>query len=191
MKRSSRPLIRILLILVLLLLVAVTFIFMPQQVNLAAYQDLGKQYDVHILRDTWGVPHIFGKSDPDAAFGLAYAHSEDDFLTIQQTLLAARGRFASVYGKEAAANDYMVLLLRIGEVVNAKYESDLAPDSRALFEAYAAGLNYYAALDAKSPHYADQSQLFAEEQLKPVRLDEAEIRAHLERDYRPGEKLNH
>ena len=146
MKRSLRPLIRILLILVLLLLVAVTFIFMPQQVNLSAYQDLGVQFDVHILRDTWGVPHIFGKTDPDAAFGLAYAHSEDDFLTIQQTLLAARGRLASVYGKEAAANDYMVQLLRIGDVVNAKYESDLAPDSRLLFEAYAAGLNYYAAL---------------------------------------------
>jgi acyl-homoserine-lactone acylase len=148
MKRSSRPLIRILLILVLLLLVAVTFILMPQPVNLGAYRALGAKYDVHILRDTWGVPHIFGKTDPDASFGLAYAHSEDDFLTIQQTLLAARGRLASVYGKDAAANDYMVQLLRIWDVVNTKYESDLAPDSRLLFEAYAAGLNYYAALHA-------------------------------------------
>ena len=45
-----------------------------------------------IHRDNWGVPHIFGASNSDAAFGLAYAHAEDDFATIQTTLLASRAR---------------------------------------------------------------------------------------------------
>ena len=44
-----------------------------------------------------------------------------------------------------------------------------------------------ATLDERSKHYADQAPLFAEQRLKPVWLDEAEIRAHLEREYRPGE----
>ena len=44
-----------------------------------------------------------------------------------------------------------------------------------------------ATLDEKSKHYADQAPLFAEQRLKPVWLDETEIRAHLEREYRPGE----
>lgn len=45
-----------------------------------------------------------------------------------------------------------------------------------------------ATLDETSPHYADQSPLFVRRELKPVWLDEAEIRAHLEREYRPGEE---
>jgi penicillin amidase/acyl-homoserine-lactone acylase len=43
-----------------------------------------------------------------------------------------------------------------------------------------------ATLDQRSPHYADQAPLFAARRLKPVWMDEAEIRAHLEREYRPG-----
>lgn len=102
--------------------------------------------DVRILRDTWGVPHIFGKTDADAAYGLAYAHAEDDFLTMQQSLLAARGDLAAIYGRSAAPNDYMVQLLRIWEFIDAGYETDLAPETRALAEAYAAGATHYGEL---------------------------------------------
>src|ERR1700679_3617310 len=47
---------------------------------------------VRIVRDTWGVPPVFGERDQDAAFGLAYAHAEDDYPTIQAILAASRGR---------------------------------------------------------------------------------------------------
>jgi len=107
--------------------------------------EAGAKYDVEILRDTWGVPHIFGKTDADVAYGLAYAHAEDDFATIQGALLAARGKLASVYGKDAAPNDYMVHLLRVWDVVDAGYPK-LDSTTRALSEAYADGLNHYAAL---------------------------------------------
>jgi penicillin amidase/acyl-homoserine-lactone acylase len=99
---------------------------------------------VRILRDTWGVPHVFGRTDADVAFGLAYAHAEDDFATIQGALLAARGRLASAYGRSGAPNDYMVQLLRVWDSVDAGYERDLRPETRALCEAYAEGLNRYA-----------------------------------------------
>ncbi|ACY16073.1 acylase [Haliangium ochraceum] len=105
----------------------------------------GAAYDVEILRDTWGVPHIFGKRDTDVAYGLAYAHAEDDFATIQGTLLAARGELARVHGEHAAPNDYMVHLLRIRDVVAAGYP-ELDAATRALCDAYADGINHYAAL---------------------------------------------
>lgn len=103
-------------------------------------------YDVKIHRDTWGVPHIFGKKDKDTAYGLAYAHAEDDFKTIQETIIAARGKLAFYHGKEGAPNDYMVKLLKIWEVVESSYASQLTEETKDLVEGYADGLNHYAAL---------------------------------------------
>ena len=140
---------RILSFVLILVLVAAALVFWPQSADLSAYANIGEQYDVRILRDTFGVPHIFGKTDADAAFGLAYAHAEDDFLTIQQTLVAARGELARVYGADGAPNDFMVGLLNIDEVVTSRYMT-LTPESRAVAEAYADGLNYYAA------HHSDE-----------------------------------
>jgi penicillin amidase/acyl-homoserine-lactone acylase len=104
------------------------------------------KYAVRILRDTWGVPHIFGKKDTDVAFGLAYAQSEDDFKTSQLVLMAVNGKLATVAGKKWAGNDYLVQLMRLWDTINAGYETDLSPETRALCEAYADGVNYYAAL---------------------------------------------
>ena len=102
-----------------------------------------KKYDVTIYRDTWGVPHIFGKTDADAAYGLAYANAEDDLKNMQDALLGARGELASVYGKDKAPNDYMVHLLEIWRKVESQYKSSLAPETRTLCEAYADGVNQY------------------------------------------------
>lgn len=107
---------------------------------------LGEKYSVSILRDSWGVPHIFGKKDTDAAFGLAYAHAEDDFKTIQLILTAVNGRLATELGKKGAGNDFLVHLIRLWDTIDAGYETDLSPETRALCEAYADGINYYAAL---------------------------------------------
>ena len=51
-----------------------------------------RSYDVQIVRDAFGVPHINGKTDADASYGLAYAHAEDDFDTIQEVIAMTRGR---------------------------------------------------------------------------------------------------
>ena len=104
------------------------------------------KYDVRILRDTWGVPHIFGKTDKDVAYGLLYAHCEDDFKQIQEGLFLARAKLASIQGKAAAPVDYLVQLFRFREIVEAKYDTDLAPETRAICEASADGYNHYAAL---------------------------------------------
>jgi penicillin amidase/acyl-homoserine-lactone acylase len=102
-----------------------------------------EKYSVKILRDTWGVPHVYGKTDPDVAFGLAYAHCEDDFKNIQDTMLATRSLGGAVNGANAASIDFIVHLLGVWDDVNAKYETDLSPETRALCEAYADGVNLY------------------------------------------------
>lgn len=101
---------------------------------------------VRILRDSFGVPHVFGTSDADAAFGLAYAHAEDDWPTLQDALAAARGRLGLLHPSKAAAeNDYYARLVDVAGQVEAQYPA-LPPDVRRVLEGYAEGLNAYAAL---------------------------------------------
>jgi penicillin amidase/acyl-homoserine-lactone acylase len=146
---------RFLIVFGIIALVAAAYIFWPQRIDLSYLENSGDRYNVRILRDTWGVPHVFGVTDADASFGLAYANAEDDFLTIQQTLAAARGTLASIYGTSVVANDYMVQLLRIWDDVNAKYGSDLSLETKKVLEGYAAGINLYAALHPKEVLSAD------------------------------------
>ncbi|MDE2474443.1 MAG: penicillin acylase family protein, partial [Alphaproteobacteria bacterium] len=103
------------------------------------------RYDATIIRDRFGVPHIFARRNADAAFGLAYAHAEDDFATIQRALLAARGKLAAVEGRTATEDDYLVQILGIWDAINQHYQTDISPDTKALLDGYVAGLNLYAA----------------------------------------------
>ncbi|WP_304186202.1 acylase [Phenylobacterium aquaticum] len=117
----------------------------PTQDQLHAMLAAADKYDVRIKRDTYGVPHIFGPRDADVAFGLGFAHSEDDFTTIQETALTSRGQLAAVTGKHGAVTDYIARLLQVRETVDAGYDK-LSADVRQVVEAYADGVNYYAAL---------------------------------------------
>ena len=99
---------------------------------------------VRILRDGLGVPHIFGRTDADAAFGLAYAHAEDDFPLIQGVSAASTGRLGlHQVSMQALINDYYANLIQIDRQVAEGYRQ-LAPEYRAVLEGYARGLNYYA-----------------------------------------------
>ena len=118
----------------------------PAPPDPAALIAKAQQYDVHIKRDTFGVPHVIGRRDVDVAFGFGFAHAQDDFATIQQVALAVRGQLAATEGQKAAVTDYLVHLFRVWETVNARYEIDLPPDVRHVMEAYADGVNYFAAL---------------------------------------------
>ena len=103
-----------------------------------------KAYDVEIIRDSYGVPHIIGATDADVHFGLAYAHAEDDWATIQQTLVASRGRGAEYYGKDEAPADYMFDLFRVDRTVRGDAFDPPEP-VRAIARAYADGINLFAA----------------------------------------------
>lgn len=102
-----------------------------------------RTYDVRIARDPFGVPHIFGRTDADVAYGIAYAHAEDDFETLQQVVAMTRGRLGAITGTEGAQTDYVLHLLGARATVARDYDAQPA-DVRALLDGYAAGLNRYA-----------------------------------------------
>jgi acyl-homoserine-lactone acylase len=113
-------------------------------------------YTVQIVRDEYGVPHINGKTDADASYGLAYAHAEDDFATIQEVIAMTRGRAGAMLGQDGAKIDYVEHLLRARETVSRDYAS-IPADVKAVMDGYASGLNLYA---EKHPDEVRLSKLF-------------------------------
>lgn len=105
--------------------------------------------NIKIVRDKWGVPHIYAKTDAEVSYGLAWANAEDDFKTMQLTMLAGKGMVGKLKGKDGATIDYVVALLRCREVVEEQYEKALSPEYKALIEGYVAGINAYAAKHPK------------------------------------------
>jgi acyl-homoserine lactone acylase PvdQ len=97
---------------------------------------------VTIIRDDFGVPHVYAKTDADAVFGMLYAQAEDDFNRVEQNYIWATGRLAEVEGEDAIYSDLRARLYMTVDEAKAAYES--APDwLRALCDAFADGLNYY------------------------------------------------
>lgn len=111
----------------------------------AQLTDAQHNFDVTIVRDSFGVPHIFGKTDADAAYGLGWAHCEDDFKDIQLNLLAGRGRLGEVLGKEGVLFDFALRFFGIDTLVDHRYEQDLSADFRKVVAAYIQAVNRYAA----------------------------------------------
>ena len=101
-------------------------------------------YSAEIVRDGFGVPHIYGATDADVAYGVAIAHAEDDFFTLQDVAAMARGRYGAIAGEDGAQVDFMYHALDARGTAEREFPR-LPADTRALFEAYAAGLNQYAA----------------------------------------------
>ncbi|MGE5107972.1 MAG: penicillin acylase family protein [Sphingobacteriales bacterium] len=99
--------------------------------------------NVTIARDSFGVPHIFAKTDAEAAYGLAWAHAEDDFKTIQILTLSGKGLLGKAFGKKGAQADYVIALLRCREIVEEKFNT-LSPEFLTLIRGYLQGLNDYA-----------------------------------------------
>lgn len=117
----------------------------PDSFDRARAIEIASAYDARIIRDQFGVPHIYGQRDADVAFGLAYAHAEDDIQTIQSTRSFTRGEMALETGEEGAVTDYLVAALQAREATAEKYEKDLSAAMRAVLDGYVAGINFYCA----------------------------------------------
>lgn len=128
-----------------LLIFAVAWVTLPARPDLTAYVNRAASYKVEILRDSLGIPHIYGEKDTDVAFGLGYAQSEDDFQVLQDVLLATRGMIASKHGYKAAKTDFVVSFMGVWDAVDEKYETQVPDSVKVIAEAYADGVNLYAA----------------------------------------------
>ena len=108
--------------------------------------------NITIARDSFGVPHIFAPTDPEVAYGLAWAHAEDDFETIQLMILSGKAKLGTALGKKGAEADYVINLLRIRKTVDEQWNT-LSPDFVALINGYLDGLNAYAKAHPKEIKY--------------------------------------
>ena len=122
----------------LILQLLVTFI----SVTLTAQQKIDAK-NITIVRDSFGVPHIFAKTDAEVSYGLAWAHAEDDFKSLQDVVLPAKGLMGRVMGKAGAAGDYAFALFRCREITKEKWNT-LSPAFINVMEAYVQGINDYA-----------------------------------------------
>jgi acyl-homoserine lactone acylase PvdQ len=97
---------------------------------------------VTIVRDKWGIPHIYGKTDADAVFGLMYAECQEDFPRVEKNYLEMLGRQAEAYGEGYLYNDVMMRMIYDSAQAVADYQK--SPDwMHKLLDAFADGVNYY------------------------------------------------
>lgn len=78
---------------------------------------------IDIVRGKYGTPHIFAKTDKEVAYGLAWAHAEDDFKTIQETFLPSKYMMGRYKGKEGVQLDYISQLLKCKELVDREIDN--------------------------------------------------------------------
>ena len=97
---------------------------------------------VTIYRDTYGVPHVFGRTDASTVFGFAYAQAEDNFWRVEENFINALGRASELYGEKSLEEDRLNHALEIPRLAQAEY-ARLDPHMRSLCDAFAAGFNYY------------------------------------------------
>lgn len=107
-----------------------------------------------IIRDQWGIAHVYGKTDADAVFGMLYAQCEDDFNRVERNYLTATGRLAEAYGEEFIYHDLRTRLFLDSILAMSVYKSSPVWLKK-LCDAFADGVNYY---------------LFSHPEVKPVLL---------------------
>ncbi|HVV03146.1 MAG TPA: penicillin acylase family protein, partial [Puia sp.] len=98
--------------------------------------------EVQIIRDKWGIPHIYGRTDAACVFGLMYAECEEDFSRVEKNYLEMLGRQAEAYGESYLPTDIMMRLIYDSAQAIADYKKSPAWMHK-LLDAFADGINYY------------------------------------------------
>jgi acyl-homoserine lactone acylase PvdQ len=127
-------------LLLLLFVPVLTFAQRPSALDISRWEARAKR--VTIIRDAWGIPHIYAPTDADAVFGMLYAQCEDNFARVEMNYIEKLGRMAEVQGQKALAGDLYIRLVIDADEAQADYHA--SPDwLRALMDAHADGINYY------------------------------------------------
>ena len=126
----------------ILTLLLVSLACAPQETNMEVAAWEAQAQNVTIIRDDWGVPHIYGETDADAVFGMIYAQAEDDFNRIEVNFLNSQGRLAEAEGEAEIWRDLRMKLFI--DPVDMQTQYDASPQwLKDLMDAWASGLNYY------------------------------------------------
>ena len=100
--------------------------------------------NIDIVRDSFGVPHIFAPTDAEVAYGLAWAHSEDDFKTIQQGYLAGNNQLSKSIGNAGLGADFIAQFIDSEALYEEYYEKKISLEYKRVLEGYKEGINRYA-----------------------------------------------
>jgi acyl-homoserine lactone acylase PvdQ len=115
-------------------------LFISFVIQANSFEDQAKRVTIH--RDEWGIPHIYGKTDADAVFGLMYAQCEDDFARVEMNYIEKLGRMSEIKGEKELAYDLYIKLLIDENEAKAEYKTSPVWLKK-LLNAYADGINYY------------------------------------------------
>jgi acyl-homoserine lactone acylase PvdQ len=111
-----------------------------QQTDITRWEETAKR--VNIIRDKWGIPHIYGKTDADCVFGLLYAQCEDDFQRVEMNYITMLGRSSEVNGEKDLYEDLLVRM--VIDTTEAIKDYERSPDwLKKLLNSFADGVNYY------------------------------------------------
>lgn len=131
-------------------IIQLTFVFCCVNFQISAQKNNAKEVNrleklaqqVSIIRDQWGIPHVYGKTDADAVFGLLYAQCEDDFKRIEMNYVEKLGRLSEIKGQSVLYNDLEIRLLIDTEEAKSDYKK--APLwLKKLLNSYADAINFY------------------------------------------------
>ena len=127
-------------IILFIFLLPVITVAQPSSVEIKRWH--AQANNIEIIRDNYGVPHIYGNTDADAVFGLLYAQCEDDFKRVEMNYIEKLGRLAEVKGEAAMYSDLYIRLL-IDSTDAIKDYKNAPAWLKKLLVAYADGINYY------------------------------------------------
>ena len=99
--------------------------------------------NIEIVRDIYGVPHIYAKTDAEVAYGLAWVNAEDDFKTIQEAYLAGNAMLSNYIGLKGAPADFISQLIGSSKLIDEKIDQ-ISKDYMEVVKGYSQGLNAYA-----------------------------------------------
>ena len=104
---------------------------------------------ITIARDSFGIPHIFAKTDAEVAYGLAYANAEDAFQETQNLTYVGKGYMGRANGIDGAKADFFIHAIAARKLVDEHFDSDLSPEFKKYIDGFVQGVNAYAAAHPK------------------------------------------
>ena len=108
--------------------------------------------NIDIVRDQFGIPHIYAKTDAEVAYGLAWVNAEDDFKTIQEAYLAGNAMLSNHIGLKGAPADFISQFIGSNTLIEEKID-EISKDYMKVVEGYAQGLNAYASANPNKVLY--------------------------------------
>ena len=142
--------------------------------------------NIDIVRDEYGIPHIYAQTDAEVAYGLAWANAEDDFTTIQEAYLAGNAMLSNYIGLKGAAADFITQFIGSKNLIEEKIGT-ISKDYMAVVEGYSQGLNAYA---SNNPNKVLYKKLFPITPKKMLMYSQLQLFISNEGAYWAGRILN-